>query len=48
MCIRDRGNSVWVMVDGKKQRRTVKKGVTDGKVTVILKGLNEGDKVTSR
>ncbi len=42
------GNSVWVMVDGKKQRKTVKKGVTDGKVTVILKGLNEGDKVTSR
>ncbi|MCP4846623.1 MAG: hypothetical protein GY899_01580 [Verrucomicrobiaceae bacterium] len=42
------GNSVWILVDGKKQRRAVKKGATDGKVTVILKGLNEGDKVTTK
>ena len=41
-----KGNSVWIIADGKKQRRTVKKGPSDGKVTVILKGVNEGDKVT--
>ena len=42
------GNSVWIMADGKKQKKTVKKGATNGKVTVILKGLNAGDKVTGK
>ena len=42
------GNSVWVMEDGKKQRKTVKKGASNDKVTVILKGLNEGAKVTTK
>jgi HlyD family secretion protein len=42
------GNSVWIMTDGKKQKKPVKKGPTNGKVTVILKGLNAGDKVTGK
>jgi hypothetical protein len=36
------------MTDGKKQKKPVKKGPTNGKVTVILKGLNAGDKVTGK
>jgi len=42
------GNSVWIMTGKGKQKKTVKKGPTNGKVTVILKGLQEGDKVTSK
>ena len=42
------GNSVWVMAGKKKQKKTVKKGPTNGKVTVILKGLKQGDKVISK
>lgn len=42
------GNSVWVMAGKKKQKKTVKKGPTNGKMTVILKGLKEGDKVISK
>jgi HlyD family secretion protein len=43
------GDSVWVSdKDGKKQKRKIKAGLSDGKVTVILKGLKEGEKIVSK
>jgi len=42
-------DAVWVQgEDGKKQRRPVRTGPTDGKSTVILKGLKEGEKVVAK
>ncbi|MEC9036441.1 MAG: hypothetical protein VX588_06440 [Verrucomicrobiota bacterium] len=40
--------TVWVLNGEEKKQRSVKIGPSDGKVTVILEGLNEGDKVVSK
>lgn len=43
------GDSVWVQgEDGEKQKRAVRTGPTDGELTVILKGLEEGEKVVAK
>lgn len=41
-------SNVWVMNGEEKIQRPVKLGPSDGKVTVILEGLNEGEKVVSK
>ncbi len=41
-------NNVWIMNGEEKIQRPVKIGPSDGKVTVILEGLNEGEKVISK
>ena len=40
--------TVWVLNGEEKKQRSVKIGPSDGKVTVILEGLNEGDRVVSK
>jgi len=40
--------NVWIMEGEEKKQRSVKLGPSDGKVTVILEGLNEGDRVVSK
>lgn len=42
------GDSVWVMKGKEKKVRKVKTGPTDGKVTVIVSGLKDGEKVVSK
>ena len=43
------GDSVWVAdKDGKKQKRKIKAGPSDGKMTVILNGLKAGEKIVSK
>ena len=43
------GDSVWLAgKDGKKEQRKVKTGPTDGKVTVILSGLKDGEKIVAK
>ena len=41
-------DSVWVMVNEEKVNKKVKTGPSNGKVTVILEGLEEGEKVVSK
>jgi len=41
-------SNVWIMNGEEKIQRPVKLGPSDGKVTVILEGLNEGEKVVSK
>ena len=41
-------SNVWIMNGEDKIQRPVKLGPSDGKVTVILEGLNEGEKVVSK
>ncbi|MBD28747.1 MAG: hypothetical protein CMO38_05815 [Verrucomicrobiaceae bacterium] len=40
--------SVWVMVNEEKINKKIKTGPSNGKVTVILEGLGEGEKVVSK
>ncbi|MED6299934.1 MAG: hypothetical protein VX860_07565 [Verrucomicrobiota bacterium] len=41
-------SNVWIMNGEEKIQRPVKLGPSDGKVTVILEGLNEGEKVVTK
>jgi HlyD family secretion protein len=41
-------SNVWIMNGEDKIQRPVKLGPSDGKVTVILEGLNDGEKVVSK
>ena len=41
-------SNVWIMNGEEKIQRPVKLGPNDGKVTVILEGLNEGEKVVTK
>jgi RND family efflux transporter MFP subunit len=40
-----KGNAVWVLVDGRVQRRDVKKGVAGAERSEILAGVAEGERV---
>ena len=41
-------SNVWIMNGEEKIQRSVKLGPSDGKVTAILEGLNEGEKVVTK
>lgn len=44
----DEGNSVFIVVDNKAQRRTIELGQTEGSQVQVLEGLNPGDAVVIR
>ena len=50
MCIRDsiNGDTVKVLFNGEKIDKKIKKGPSDGKVTVILEGISEGEKIVAQ
>lgn len=43
----DKGNFAFVIVDGKAARRDLQTGITDGKITEIVSGINQGETVVT-
>ena len=42
------GDTVKVLLNGEKIDKKIKKGPSDGKVTVILEGISEGEKIVAQ
>ncbi|MEC7224754.1 MAG: hypothetical protein VXW02_10830, partial [Verrucomicrobiota bacterium] len=42
------GDTVKVLFNGEKIDKKIKKGPSDGKVTVILEGISEGEKIVAQ